>query len=222
MFSAAVHIAASGHSLGFIPVLCVLGGWVLARVVATRGRRVGSWMVAAALLLNVTFFFKPYSKQVKEASYKTVGIIRGINESTLDRIDAFAANGETFLVSDGEWVSWRTLEYYYPTSTMIYLPAPSATPENPPPVWKVRNRARVQDLDPKSELTLPGCGTIVWMVSDGKSRQDLLAVEGADVARYFVATPVKPGMHFQVGRYRLATSPEPCSQRFSLASNGNR
>ena len=29
LFSIAVHIAASGHALGFIPVLCLAGGWVL-------------------------------------------------------------------------------------------------------------------------------------------------------------------------------------------------
>jgi hypothetical protein len=178
----------------------------------TRGRRLATCVVAAAIALNITFFFKPYSKGVKEASYKTVGIIRHITESTLDRIDNVGLEGPMFLVNDGDWVSFRVIEYYYPSAPLLYIPGPNARIDNPPPVWLFKNRHLAQSLDAAGELKVPACGNIVWMVSDGATRQRLLAIDGAEAARYFVATPAHPGMHFQVGRYRFATSTELCGQ----------
>ena len=210
LFSVVVHIAASGHALGFIPVLCLAGGWVLSAVGETRDRKTMLFCVVLALFLNVLFFFKPYAKSVREASYKTVGVIGGINEITMRDIDKVVQQDSVFLVSDSEWVSWRILEYTFPQLPLIYLPGPLANPTAPPPVWLFQNRRRVRDLDPATDMMLPSCGTIIWLVSDDQSRQDLLAIDGADGERFFVATPARPGMHFRVGRYHLATSPQPC------------
>ena len=78
------------------------------------------------------------------------------------------------------------------------------------PVWLIQNRLRVRDLDAKGELPLPSCGTIVWLVGDEQSRRELRAINGSEESRYFISTPAKPGMHLKIGRYRLASSPEPC------------
>ena len=86
LFSIAVHIAASGHALGFIPVLCLAGGWVLYSVGRTRGRLLMIPCVILALTLNVTFFFKPYAREVREASYHTITGVSAINEATLEKI----------------------------------------------------------------------------------------------------------------------------------------
>jgi hypothetical protein len=75
LFSIVVHIAASGHSLGFIPVMCLAGGWVLSRV--------GTLIAIPALALNVLLFFHPYSSHVREASYETMASIIDANEATL-------------------------------------------------------------------------------------------------------------------------------------------
>ena len=212
LFSVAVHIAASGHSLGFIPVFCIAGGWVLSSVRATRSRRVMILLAIAALILNVVFFFKPYAKGVREASYKTVAAIGGINESILEKIDWISGQNPVLLVSDSQWLSWRILEYYYPKIPLIFLPNPAAAAAAPATVWLIRNKVRARDLDARSEIQLPGCGTIIWLIGDGPSRTSLLAVKDAEPARYFVTTPAKPGIHFHIGRYRLVTSSsEPCS-----------
>jgi hypothetical protein len=211
LFSIAVHIAASGHALGFIPVLCLAGGWVLSAVGRTRGRLVMVPCVILALALNVTFFFKPYAKEVREASYHTIAGISAINENTLEKIDLIMQRNSAFLVTDNNaWVSWRILEYYYPETPLLYLPGPWANPAKPPPAWLFQNRVRVQDVDPNAELNLPSCATIVWLVSDSRSKRAVLTAGDAEDERYFIATPAQSGVHYQVGRYRLATSPEPC------------
>jgi hypothetical protein len=211
LFSIAVHIAASGHALGFIPVLCLAGGWVLYSVGRTRGRLLMIPCVILALTLNVIFFFKPYAREVREASYHTIAGVSAINEATLEKIDLITQQNSAFLVTDNNaWVSWRILEYYYPETPLLYLPGPWANPVKPPPAWLFQSRIRVQDVDAKAELNLPSCATIVWLVSDNRSKREVLAVKDAEDERYFIATPAGSGMHYKVGRYRLATSPEPC------------
>lgn len=211
LFSIAIHIAASGHALGFIPVLCVAGGWVLSAVGKSLGRWIMALCLTGALSLNVVFFFHPYSRQVIEASNLNIKSIAGVTERTLDRIDSLIQTGPAILVSDGEWVSWRILEYYYPSNQLIYLPSPLALPSATQTVWLFEERHRTNDLNANTELPLPSCGTIIWLVSDDQSRKDLLAVKDAESHRYFITTPARPGMHFRLGRYRLATSPRPCS-----------
>jgi len=210
LFSIIVHIAASGHSLGFIPVLCVAGGWAIGAVGASRGRLLMIACLLLALSLNVGFFFYPYSRKVREASFETVGGIGRINETTLDRIDAITRRRAAYIVSDGTWVSWRILEYYYPNNQLLYIQATLAPPDTNLPVWLMRDRLRVRDLDPHSELALPSCPAIIWLVSDYRAKQALLAVNGAEADEFFITTPPQAGLHVKVGRYRLATSPDPC------------
>jgi len=210
LFSIIVHIAASGHSLGFVPILCLAGGWTVAAVGASRGRLLMIACLLAAVSLNVWFFFYPYSRSVREASFETVGGIGSINENALDRIDAITRRRAAYIVSDGTWVSWRILQYYYPNNQLLYIPAPLAPPDTKLPVWLIRDRLRVRDLDPNSELALPSCPTIIWLVGDYRAKQALLAVDGADADQYFITTPPQAGLHVKVGRYRLATSPDPC------------
>ena len=211
LFSIVVHIAASGHALGFIPVLCLAGGWVLSAVGRSHSRLLMIPCLVAAMSLNVFFFFRPYAREVKEASYHTIASINAINEATLDRIDLITQRNSAFLVTDNNaWVSWRILAYYYPDSPVLYLPGPWATPAKSPPAWLFQSRIRLQDFDPDSELPLSSCGTIVWLVSDNRSKRAVLTMQDAEDERYFIATPAHPGEHFKVGRYRLATSSQPC------------
>jgi hypothetical protein len=210
LFSIVIHIAASGHSLGFIPVLCLAGGWAIAAVGETRGRIAMSGCLLAAVGLNVYFFFEPYAEPVREASYPAVESITSVQEAALDRIDRLRRRGPIFLVSDDAWVRWRILQYYYPEDFLIYMPAPLAPRGTALPVWLIRKRLRVRDLDAQAEMSLPACGTLAWLIADDRSRQDLLAQPGAEEENHVIAIPAKPGMHFQVGRYRLATTGQGC------------
>ena len=209
LFSVIIHIAASGHSLGFIPVLCLAGGWAVAAVGASRGRLLMIACLLLALSLNVWFFFYPYSSKVREASFETVGGIGRINETALDRIDAITRRRAAYIVSDGTWVSWRILEYYYPNNQLLYIPAPLAPPDTNLPVWLMRDRLRVRDQPPSraGSPLLPGD----HLAGRRLSREEgLLAVNGAESDEYFITTPPQAGLHVKVGRYRLATSPDPC------------
>jgi hypothetical protein len=191
-------------------VVCLAGGWVLSAAGDSWGRTAMAACVALAVALNVYFFFKPYSVHVREASYPVVDGITSLQEAALDRIDALLPRGRMFLVSDDAWVRWRILQYYYPGNSLLYIPAPLAPADTPLPVWMIRNRMRVRDLDPKSELQIPACGTIVWLIGNDRSRRDLMSVAGADEDSRVITTPSAPGMKFQIGRYRLATSQQLC------------
>jgi hypothetical protein len=208
-FSIAIHIAASGHALGFIPVVCIVGGWVLSLVGDSYGRLAMCICATVALSLNVYFFFKPYASQVREASYPVVDSITSVQEAALDRIDALIPRGPVFLVSDDSWVRWRILQYYYPENALLYIPGPGSPVGTRLPVWLIRYKMRVRDFDAQSELPIPGCGTIVWLVN-WRYRQDLLALPGVDVENNVISFPAQPGMKFKIGRYRLATSDKMC------------
>src|SRR5581483_4820573 len=130
--------------------------------------------------LNVFFFFKPYADKVKEASYVNLSWISGNNETTMQKIDWLTQQGALFLVSDNAMVSWRILEYYYPNLPLLYLPSPMANPPVPPPVWFIQDRRRIRDVDPKSEIGLPSCGTIVWLMTDNGTKQMLRKVKDAE------------------------------------------
>lgn len=212
LFSIAVHIAASGHALGFIPVLCIAGGWAISTAGRTYGRVVMALCLVVALSLNVYFFFNPYAREVKEASYHTIEGVSSIADATLTKIELITQQRSAVLVTDNNaWVSWRILAYYFPSVPILYLPGPWAAPQKAPPAWLIRDRTHIQNLDPRKELALPACSSIVWLVSDNRSKRDLLTVEDAEDERYFIATPTQPGMHFTIGRYSLAMSSQPCS-----------
>jgi hypothetical protein len=211
-FSIAIHIAASGHALGFIPVACVVGGWVLSAVGDSYGRIAMGACLVLALSLNVYFFFHPYARQVREASYPVVEAITSMQEVTLDRLDTVLKKGEVFIVSDDNWVRWRILEYYYPDNLLLYIPAPFANPNTRMPVWMILNRMRMRDIDPKSDIRIPACGTIAWVVND-RFRQDLIVVNGADEDSHVVTTPGRAGIEYRLGRYHLVSSPELCGQK---------
>jgi len=208
-FSIAIHIAASGHALGFIPVACIAGGWALSAVGDSYGRIAMIACLLLALSLNVWFFFRPYAPEVREASYPVVDSITSVQEAALDRLDALVPKGRLYIISDDSWVRWRILQYYYPDNSLLYVPGPASPAGTPLPVWLIRNRMRVRDLDPKADLTIPGCGTVAWLVNL-RYRGDLMSLAGADEDSHVITVPVHPGMRFQLGRYRISTSSQLC------------
>jgi hypothetical protein len=80
------------------------------------------------------------------------------------------------------------------------------------PGWQIQDRHRLRDLSPNSEITLPSCRTIVWLITDERLKRELRAVKDAEDQRYFIVTPSQPGSHFRIGRFQLATSDQPCGR----------
>jgi hypothetical protein len=210
LLSVAVHIAAPGHALGFLPVLCLAGGWALSNLSKTRNRAAMVTLTALALVLNVVFFFRPYSKVTKEASYKIVGFVANVIDTTLDRVDMLSDHANVYLINYDGWVAWRILQYYYPSTPFLQLPGRGNTRD---PVWLISGRRLSRETPQGREIELPACGTLIWFVTDDQSRHDLLAVEGAEDQRYFVMTFANPGTRFLLGRHRLKTSSQPCIAR---------
>lgn len=208
LFCVIVHIAAAGHALGFLPVLCLAGGWTLSRLGTIVDWKLTVVCAALAMALNVRFFLHPYSQSTTEAGYKTVHYVSGMIDASINQINAFSGQPGTFLIDYDGWVAWRILEYYYPSVPVVHLPDPGANPAEP--VWLFLKKHLERSFPADQEVELPSCGTYLWLVTDDRSRRDLLAVPEAQDEKYFVMTPAQPGMHFQLGRYRLKTSTQPC------------
>ena len=208
LFSVIIHIAAAGHALGFLPPLCAAGGWTLSRLSALAKGKVTIACMLLALALNVRFFLHPYATGTAEASYKMIRYNSNLISTTLDRIDALTTAPGVYLIDYNGWVTWRILEYYYPSTPLLHLPDPGANAAEP--AWLIEQKLVLQTYASTDDMQLPACGTLLWLVRDNQVRQTLLGTPGAEDADNFVMIPARPGMSFQVGRYRLTTSTQPC------------
>jgi len=203
-FSIAVHIAAPGHALAFIPVLCLLGGMVLSRV---------RWFVPAAIAacaVNLFLFFRPPVAAIRESSYPWIQEVAGVNESTLERIDWMVARHPATLVSYGSKVSWRILLYYYPGTPLLVLPSERETSSGVGLAWLVKGRRVIQETAPGRPVAMPACEEGAWLLNDNRIRQRLLSIPGAEDDSYFVFTPVARGDRFTIGPYQLFAADLPC------------
>lgn len=208
LFAIAIHIAAAGHALSFIPAACLVGGWAVSRLAPICHGRLAIACLLVALALNVRFFVRPYSEHTAEASYRTIHYVSRMIDSTLGQIDALTTNSKTVLIDHHGWVTWRILEVYYPSVPILHLPDPGARATEPP--WLILNQRLAKTYNPQQDIELPSCGTLLWIVADPPERQALMGLAGAEDAGHFVLTPASPGMNVQIGRYRLKSSNKSC------------
>ena len=210
LFQAVIHIGDPDHALSTIPVLCLLGGAVLSRLL---GRLSGShWLygltAAAVLYGNAMLFFHPLGEPAIWCTYRAVKAQNWWVNATFHAIDELRRARPVTVVDYGWPVSWRHLSYYFPDELLLVLQADPLTHPDISTAWLVRYRRVQQVLDLKGgEFKLSAGETIVWLLPPNQKYRDLLALACCRKHGELFYTDTVPGMHLRLGGYRFAVSP---------------
>lgn len=198
LFQIVVHTASPGHTLLTVPVLCLLGGWVLA---SWR-----PWVAVAAAGLNVLFFFYPPTDRVRQSSYPEIAHLDQWIGSQVEAIRQMRTQGPISLVCNERTVPWRHLSYYFPEDQLIYLRGTLEPGDPAADTWLLYDLNIETTLRPDEEIRLPPSGRVVWLapfpLSDGLRREIPFREFGSVL--YFDS---RPGLRFTLGPYRFATGP---------------
>jgi 4-amino-4-deoxy-L-arabinose transferase-like glycosyltransferase len=203
LFHALVHLRDMDQTLVTAPVVCLLGGWALARV-KWRKWRVAT-PAAAAVMLGLSFycFRRPPVADLKLASNGTVRYANDWMRATLAAVDALQTEGPLAIVCYGSIVSSRQISYYYPDTPVLYLPGIEKGSENISPFWTLHRRT-IAAGDP---ITLPESGNIAWSGSPGTGMRE--AVTGVAPVRELgplIVTHATEGSQFRIGKWNLLSA----------------
>ena len=121
LFSAFVHIGDPDQALASMPVICILGGAVMACVAARARRRSFVPIVAALIAAQTVLFFKAPTELARAASYNRVVEVERMISGVLRSINALRLDGPLTIVQYGSAMPWRLLEYYYPDDYTVAI-----------------------------------------------------------------------------------------------------
>ncbi len=238
-----LHIAAPGHALSTVPILCLLAGAVL----ESSGKEPGIWGAAArretllivALLLNVLLFVAPFDPPARPAAagwmrfYYSVrdaalyarfetsaGMLDHLDNATSESLTRLAqlraASPVSLVVWNAAPMSWRQGTYYVrdlPFCALRDARAPG-DPSVKAVTWQFNRVLKISSGTP-TRVTLPSSGRIVWLLNpDSLFHQEL--------ARTVPLEPALPLFYtrrrdlpatFQVGQFLFERSDQTRAQQ---------
>jgi len=181
---ALVHVAAPGHTLFSIPVVCVVGAYVLSRV----GSR--DWMLASALVLNVMLFldFLPLPAETPgsagqrapslmnaflvgtfESSLGQIRWLDDVTRTSLKEIEEFTPKDRPSMIITtdtymNQWfMNWRIARYYLPKRDLWVL----YSRDNTSGVQRIRRDAVISTENKSVQLPIVKNGRVLWLVEPG-------------------------------------------------------
>jgi hypothetical protein len=199
LFHAFIHVGDPDHTLVGVPAIVIVGGVVLAAI-----KRVE--MAGVAVALNLLLFFAPPRGVAQAFSYTAV---RGIEEAareTISAIEELRRSRDVVLVTYDHKLTWRHFFYYFRDAPLVVLhDDPRSTLENPS-AWLIRAAPSRSTDALTSEIVLPPCERIVWLLSHGRGMHRLLErnieLKRATSIAY---SDTKPGTEFRFGTYLFKT-----------------
>jgi hypothetical protein len=170
LFHAFVHVGDPDQTLVTIPVVCLLGGWVLSRLpgATATGLPQLRWAlcVALAVSLNVYLFFRPLPAPANAAAYKVVTWVDRTAEASFAAIRELKASGPVFLVSCTPFVSWRKVGYYFPEDPLLVLSECPGGSRDLDAVWVSWHGKTGPPSTRNGEILLPAGRKIVWLLPE--------------------------------------------------------
>lgn len=174
LFHALVHVRDLDQTLVTAPVVCLLGGWVLANMAPAGRRFVVPAAAVAMLALSVYWFRRPPMADLKLASSGTVRFSNDWMRSTFAALDTLRKEGPIAIVCYGSVVSWRQVSYYYPDTPVLYLPGAENGSQAVSPFWVLHSRTTLAG----NPISLPQGRSIVWSVAPGPEVRNALMQTG--------------------------------------------
>jgi hypothetical protein len=170
LFHCFVHVGDPDQTLVTVPVICLLGGWLLARFLdaasTARSRRI-RWIVAIVLVVDVNalLFFRPLPSPATAASYRVVEWVDNQAAGAFTAIRELKASGPVFLVACQTPLAWRKVAYYFPDDPMLVLPECLTGHSDPSTAWIVQhNKTRPPETDGDGTILLPADRRIIWLL----------------------------------------------------------
>jgi hypothetical protein len=207
LFHSLVHIDDPGHALITIPAVCLIGGWALASLTASRARFAAA--VTAAVAINVAIFLYPIDPVTEQSSYPHIQSLDRVTSSTIDRIailqkNASGKGNSLVILSAGEPVSWRTLSYYFPRTPIHALLTDLRIADPRPEAFSVKG-GKVLPVE-VSNLRLPGCGRIAVVAPQAQLSASLISdPEKFEEHGMVWDRAAEPGLALRAGPYRFQT-----------------
>ena len=195
LFSAFIHIGDPDQALATVPVLCVIGGAVIASALERSGSRKLFPAAAALAFVNAVLFFFPPGRLAKASGYSAVASIDRRTRSLFASIgDLRNGSSPLAIVHLNGIVSWRQLTWYFPDDYVVFLP-----PGGVGSPWTVHHRKAVRAAD--SASVLPGPARIVAVAPF----LDPASLRGQGWIEHGPAwyRDVQPGTELRVGGYTL-------------------
>ena len=202
LFHAFVHVRDVDQTLITIPVLCVFGGAVLARL--------GSWFarlsgLAVALAISCSIFYRP--PLFEDMTLVTHGEIRAhneINRVMMQALEPFRFNADAVFVWDDADVTWRQVSYYFPATRLLWV-------RSEPPLWFIAHKEGTPALVQDGAVLMPPVRSLI--VDSDTQAADLAKLPGAARRGPLVILPFGPGVEVKVRGRLLRGAATPLSRQ---------
>jgi hypothetical protein len=195
LFHGLVYVRDVDQTLVTIPVLCVIGGGVLAHIRP-------AWMMRSAVALAVLAtgycFRTPIFPEMATASRGAMRFMNDWNRSTFSTLHEIAGNNDFVLIWDDSVVSWRQVSYYYPNVRLLSL-------RLDPPLWILSNIGTPASIS-QGVVFVPSTNLLVIGASF-KRTTELARLPGAQQKGPLVLLPWGPDSEIKIGAYLLTARP---------------
>jgi hypothetical protein len=211
LFHSLVQVGDPDQTLATVPVVCLLGGWVLSRLPEQGAGRIPlRWTAALAVAvgINALLFFRPLPSPANAASYRVVRWVNGITNETFDAIHELKAAGPIFLVACDPLVTWRKVAYYFPDDPMLVLEQCAEGSGNPGGVWLAHHGTTRSPLAGE-DILLPADTQIVWLLPpQPQVRRELEDAISLQPLGPVFHTKLERGERFKFGGYWFKVAKE--------------
>ena len=183
LFHILVHIHNPDHALAEIPVLCLLGGFLISRLPP----RSSAVALCAAAAINVVLFFYPTGSPFWASNYRIVQYTTNLAEGVYTSLAQLSASGPVIVLWKNAMITPREMKYYFPEIRVVDLSG------------RIRKQA----------IVLPP-GAVVWLDPvPAASRNAFDALEPAQQAGPFHVARVEEGRQFSIGGQEFAVTSAP-------------
>jgi hypothetical protein len=117
LFHTLVHIHNPDHALAEIPVVCLLGGFVISRLPP----RASAAALSAAAALNVVLFFYPAGRPFWASNYRIVQGTTDLAERVYPSLVQLRSEGPVVVLWKNAMITPREMKYYVPEISVVEL-----------------------------------------------------------------------------------------------------
>jgi hypothetical protein len=195
VFHALVHVRDVDQTLITIPVVCVVGGAVLARLRPPGMPMAG---LAVAVFFSFANFREPMFPEMSAACRGSIRFMNNWSRSTMAALNELQHDGDEAWVWDDSVVTWRQVTYYYPEQRLLDV-------RTNPPLWLTPGPPRPVAVRGDAVL-VPDAKRLVLGISYEQSKI-LAALPGAELRGPLVVLRWRAGEEVHVGGHLLLNSP---------------
>ena len=197
-----VHVGDPDQTLATLPVFALAGGRVLERFAPTRGRFVLAGV--AVVLLNALLFIRPPRGLAEASGFSAVRRVDRETQAAFQAIGRLRQAGETMLVANRSFITWRHLYYYFPELPLLVLHGDAGEPPERRKIWLLHKR-QSRDVPLQDEaLTLKAPLRLIWFLPhDRAARQLPVPAQPFSEAPPLAYTDLAPGGEVRYGALHI-------------------